>query len=77
MQENGKETAQIAKVLHVCQKLGIQFQVTFVTNNRVVFNVKGNDYRIICSMDYARQAMFIKFVGTHKEYDKVMAGEVE
>jgi len=28
-------------------------------------------------MDYARQAMFIKFVGTHKEYDRVKAGEVE
>ena len=43
----------------------------------MVFNVKGNDYRIVCAMDYARQAMFIKFVGTHKEYDKVNVEEVE
>jgi len=50
---------------------------SFVANDRIVFNVKGNDYRIICAMDYARQAMFIKFVGTHKEYDRVKAGEVE
>ena len=51
--------------------------VSFVANDRVVFNVKGNDYRVICAMDYTRQAMFIKFVGTHKEYDRVNAVEVK
>ena len=51
--------------------------VSFVANDRVIFNVKGNDYRIICAIDYPRQAMFIKFVGTHKEYDRVKAQEVE
>ena len=51
--------------------------VSFVANDRVIFNIKGNDYRIICAIDYQRQAMFIKFVGTHKEYDHVNAREVE
>ena len=51
--------------------------VSFIANDRVVFNVKGNDYRIICAMDFPRLAMFIKFVGTHKEYDRVKASEVE
>lgn len=50
---------------------------SFVSNDRVVFNLKGNDYRIICAMDYPRQTMCIKFVGTHKEYDRVKAREVE
>lgn len=50
---------------------------SIIANNRVVFNIKGNDYRIICAMDYPRLAMFIKFVGTHKEYDRVNASEVE
>jgi mRNA interferase HigB len=50
---------------------------SIIGNNRVVFNIKGNDYRIICAMDYPRLAMFIKFVGTHKEYDQVNALEVE
>jgi len=50
---------------------------SIVGNNRVVFNVKGNDYLIVCAMDYTRQAMFIKFVGTHKEYDKINVEEVE
>jgi mRNA interferase HigB len=50
---------------------------SIIANNRVVFNIKGNSYRIICAMDYSRLAMFIKFVGTHKEYDQVNASEVE
>ena len=49
---------------------------SFVGNNRVVFNVKGNDYRIVCAMDYAKQAMYIKFVGTHKEYDAINVEDV-
>lgn len=50
---------------------------SIIANNRIVFNIKGNSYRIICAMDYPRLAMFIKFVGTHKEYDRVNASEVE
>ena len=50
---------------------------SFVGNNRVVFNIKGNDYRIVCAMDYPRQAMYIKFVGTHKEYDIINVEEVK
>jgi len=50
---------------------------SFVANGRGVFNVKGNEYRIICALDYSRMAMFIKFVGTHKEYDHINAAEVE
>jgi mRNA interferase HigB len=46
-------------------------------NDRVIFNVKGNHYRIICAMDYSRRAMFIKFVGTHQEYDRINAAEVQ
>lgn len=45
--------------------------VSFLAKNRVIFNVKGNDYRIVCAMDYQRQAMSIKFVGTHAEYDRI------
>ena len=48
---------------------------SFIGNNRVVFNVKGNDYRIVCAMDYPRQAMYVKFVGTHAEYDRVTVEE--
>jgi mRNA interferase HigB len=45
--------------------------VSFVANSRVVFNIGGNMYRLVAAVDYRRQALFIKFIGTHAEYDKV------
>ena len=44
---------------------------SILKNNRVVFNVCGNKYRIIVLVDYIRHGMLIRFVGTHKEYDDI------
>ncbi|MEL6380896.1 MAG: type II toxin-antitoxin system HigB family toxin [Cyanobacteria bacterium J06626_18] len=46
---------------------------SIVANNRVVFNIKGNDYRLIVHVRYDIGILFIRFVGTHREYDKVDA----
>jgi mRNA interferase HigB len=46
-------------------------------NNRVVFNIKGNDYRLIVAVLYHSQSVLIKFIGTHAEYDRVDATLVE
>lgn len=46
-------------------------------NNRVVFNIKGNDYRLIVAVLYGAQAVLIKFIGTHAQYDRVDAETVE
>lgn len=46
---------------------------SILTGNRVVFNIKGNDYRLIVKFNYQRQWMFIRFVGTHAEYDRIDA----
>jgi len=43
----------------------------------VVFNIKGNDYRLIVAVAYRFQAVYIKFVGTHAEYDKIDADTVD
>ena len=43
----------------------------------VVFNIKGNDYRLIVAIAYQRGWMFVKFIGTHKEYDAIEADTIE
>lgn len=50
---------------------------SFVAANRVVFNIKGNDYRLVASVAYHYQAVYVKFIGTHKEYDAIDAETVE
>jgi mRNA interferase HigB len=42
-----------------------------VGKDRVVFNIKGNDYRLVTAIDYQRKLVFIKWLGTHKEYDRI------
>ena len=46
---------------------------SFVGNNRVVFNIKGNNYRLIVKIHYNTGRLFIRFVGTHAEYNKIDA----
>ena len=43
---------------------------SFLANNRVVFNIKGNRYRLIVGIDYRSQTVFYKYLLTHAEYDK-------
>lgn len=43
---------------------------------RVVFNIGGNKYRLIVSIDYGRRACFVKFIGTHKQYESINAETV-
>jgi len=44
--------------------------------SRIVFNIKGNDYRLITKFNFEKQWIFIKFIGTHKEYDKINANTI-
>ncbi len=46
-------------------------------NRRIVFNIKGNDYRLVVSVAYRFQAVYVKFVGNHAEYDGIDAETVE
>ncbi|MGP1382146.1 MAG: type II toxin-antitoxin system HigB family toxin [Thainema sp.] len=46
---------------------------SIIANNRVVFNIKGNTYRLIVAIRYDIGIIFIRFIGTHAEYDKVDA----
>jgi mRNA interferase HigB len=47
-----------------------------IANNRIVFNIKGNQYRVIVAVQYRHGIVYIRFVGTHQEYDRVDAALV-
>ncbi len=49
---------------------------SIVANNRVVFNIKGNDYRLVVAIQYQTGIAYIRFVGTHNEYDKIDAATI-
>lgn len=56
----------------------VQFaSASILKSRRVVFNIKGNDYRVVTAIAYRFQAIYVKFVGTHAEYDEIDADEVE
>lgn len=45
--------------------------------DRIVFDIKGNHYRLIVAYDFPRKSLFIKWFGTHAEYDKIDVATVE
>ena len=47
-----------------------------ISSKRVVFNIKGNDYRLIVDVEYKLKIVFIVWFGTHKEYDRIDAKTV-
>lgn len=49
---------------------------SFVGDNRVIFNIAGNKYRLVVHIRYDIQIVFIRFVGTHAEYDKINVKEI-
>jgi mRNA interferase HigB len=49
---------------------------SILSNNRVVFNIKGNKYRLIVRINYDYKMAWIRFVGTHAEYDKIDANKI-
>jgi mRNA interferase HigB len=50
---------------------------SIVTAERVVFNVKGNAYRLIVAVDFEKSILWIKWIGTHKDYDLIDVTKVE
>ena len=49
---------------------------SILKSGRVVFNICGNKYRLIVDINYKRQWVFIRFIGSHKEYDKIDANKI-
>lgn len=59
-------------------ELKAQFRsASVLSSERVVFNIKGNDYRLVVAINYHYQVLLIKWLGTHSEYDQIDAERVE
>ena len=67
------ETAKTSKWNSPADVKQTFINASILKNSRVVFNIKGNSYRLIVKFNYDRQWAFIKFIGTHTEYDKIDA----
>ena len=50
---------------------------SIVSAERIVFNIKGNPYRLVVAVDFEKTIVWIKWVGTHRDYDQINAKEVE
>lgn len=50
---------------------------SIVSADRVVFNIKGNDYRLVVATDFDKGIVWIKWIGTHKDYEKINVKEVQ
>ena len=49
---------------------------SIIKNSRIVFNIKGNSYRLVVKFNFEKQWIFIRFIGTHDEYDKIDADNI-
>jgi mRNA interferase HigB len=49
---------------------------SIIANNRVVFNIGGNKYRLVVRMNYPYRVMYIRFIGTNAEYDRINVEEI-
>ena len=68
------ETAEWRRATEVKEKY---LNASIVGENRVVFNIKGNDYRLVAEINFEYQVLFVKWIGTHKEYDRIDVLTVE
>ncbi len=50
---------------------------SIVSAERIVFNVKGNAYRLVVAVDFEKGIVWIKWIGTHEDYDRIDVAEVD
>ena len=49
---------------------------SFIGNNRVIFNIRGNQYRLVVAINYAQGIVYIRFIGSHQDYDTINAATI-
>jgi mRNA interferase HigB len=68
---------QHAKWRSSAEVKGLYATASIVSADRVVFNIKGNSYRLVAAVDYEKGIVWIKWLGTHRDYDNIDVKEVE
>jgi mRNA interferase HigB len=56
---------------------GLYRTASIVTSERIVFNIKGNDYRLVTAVDFEKGILWIKWIGSHGDYDDIDVTEVK
>jgi len=62
---------------HSAEVKALYRSASIVSSQRIVFNIKGNDYRLVIAIDYLYQVIRIIWLGTHQEYDKIDVERIE
>lgn len=70
------DTAKSAKWLSPNDVKQTYIKASVLKNGRMVFNIKGNSYRLVVKFNFEKQWVFIRFIGTHAEYDKIDADTI-
>ncbi|MDC8002273.1 type II toxin-antitoxin system HigB family toxin [Aequorivita todarodis] len=70
------DTAKNANWLSHNDVKNTYLQASILKNGRVVFNIKGNSYRLVVKFNFEKQWAFIRFIGTHNDYDKIDADTI-
>jgi mRNA interferase HigB len=65
---NWKSTADVKR---------LYASASVVSAERIIFNIKGNDYRLVVAVDFEKRLVWIKWIGTHKQYDRISAKVVK
>ncbi|WP_115375867.1 type II toxin-antitoxin system HigB family toxin [Adhaeribacter pallidiroseus] len=64
------------KITNLNELRNVANSVDVIGNNRVIFNIQGNNYRLIAVVLVANQTVYIRWIGTHAEYDKINANTI-
>jgi len=55
---------------------GTYINASILKDSRIVFNIKGNSFRLVAKFNYEKQWIFVRFIGTHEEYNKINADTI-
>jgi mRNA interferase HigB len=69
--------AKAARWSNTADIRGSYATASIVTAERIVFNIKGNAYRLVVSVDFQKAIVWIKWIGTHRDYDRINVTEVQ